>query len=453
MRLKLQHLWASLRSTYWFIPTIMAVAAGVAAVLLVRADRYLSAEHADRLGWIYAGGPEGARAVLGVVAGSVMGTAGVTFSITIAALSLASTQLGPRLLYNFMRDRGNQFVLGTFIASFVYCLLILRTIRGAEEEGYFVPAMSVTAGVGLGLASLGVLIYFIHHVAVSIQAPNVVAAVGRDLARVVEVEFATENAIPPGKTTPDLPDGFDEQAAEVPTTEDGYVQALDEEALVKIAARADLLLVVEQRPGHFVAEESPLVRAWPPGSLDDRLVREIRSHFVVGASRTPEQDVEFAVDQLVEVAVRALSPAINDPFTAIGCLDWLGAALCRAGRGRTPDPVRKDAAGRVRVIHRCPISFAGLVDGAFNQIRQFGARSPAVMLRMLETIETVLRCTRGDPDEVAALLRHAEMIHRAGLDGAPEPRDRADIDDRYQDVLRAANRISHRDTEAQRSRE
>ncbi|MBD0321343.1 MAG: DUF2254 domain-containing protein, partial [Gemmatimonadetes bacterium] len=161
LRLRLQHLWASLRSTYWFIPTLMAIAAGVAAVLLVQMDRYLSARFADRLGWIYAGGPEGARAVLGVVAGSVMGTAGVTFSITIAALSLASTQLGPRLLYNFMRDRGNQFVLGTFIASFVYCLLILRTIRGAEEAGYFVPAISVTGGVGLGLASLGVLIYFI----------------------------------------------------------------------------------------------------------------------------------------------------------------------------------------------------------------------------------------------------------------------------------------------------
>jgi uncharacterized membrane protein len=370
-----------------------------------------------------------------------MGTAGVTFSITIAALSLASTQLGPRLLYNFMRDRGNQFVLGTFIASFVYCLLILRTIRGADEAGYFVPAISVTGGVALGLASLGVLIYFIHHVAVSIQAPNVVAAVERDLAHVVEGEFATENAVPPGKHTPELPDGFDERAAEVPSSEDGYVQALNEDALVKVAARADVLLVIEQRPGHFVAEESPLVRAWPPESLDAALVREIRGHFVVGAQRTSEQDVEFAVDQLVEVAVRALSPAINDPFTAIGCLDWLGAALCRAGRGRTPDPVRTDEAGRVRVIHRCPITFAGLVDGAFNQIRQFGARSPAVVLRMLETIETVLRCTRGDPDEVSTLLRHAEMIHRAGLGATPEPHDRADIDARYQDVLRAAERF------------
>ncbi len=440
MRVKLQHLWASLRSTYWFIPSIMALAAGVGAVLLVRVDRYLSAEFADSIGWIYAGGPEGARAVLSVVAGSVMGTAGVTFSITIAALSLASTQLGPRLLYNFMRDRGNQFVLGTFIASFVYCLLILRTVRGAEDVGYFVPAISVTGGVALGLASLGVLIYFIHHVAVNIQAPNVVAAVGRDLSRVVEGQFATENAAP-GKGTPELPDGFDENAAEVPSSEDGYVQALDEDALVKIAARAQVLLVIEQRPGHFVADGSPLVRAWPPESLDDALVREIRGHFVFGAQRTPEQDVEFAVDQLVEVAVRALSPGINDPFTAIGCLDWLGAALCRAGRGRSPNPVRTDEAGRVRVIHRCPITFGGLVDSAFNQIRQYGSRSPAVVLRMLETIESVLRCTRGDPDEVSALLRHAAMIHRAGLEATPEPRDRADIDARHQDVLRAAERL------------
>ncbi len=438
MRLRLQHLWASLRSTYWFIPTLMAIAAGVAAVALVQVDRYLSTRFADRIGWIYAGGPEGARAVLGVVAGSVMGTAGVTFSITIAALSLASTQLGPRILYNFMRDRGNQFVLGTFIASFVYCLLILRTIRGAEEAGYFVPAISVTGGVGLGLASLGVLIYFIHHVAIMIQAPNVVAAVGRDLSEVVEREFATENSARPGKPPPVLPDGFDERAAEIPSAADGYVQALDEHALVKAARRAGVLLVIEHRPGHFVAEGSPLARAWPPEAADEHFKHEIRRLFVLGSHRTSEQDTEFAVDQLVEVAVRALSPAINDPFTAIGCLDWLGAALCRAGNGRTPDPVRNDPDGTPRVIHRCPITFAGLTDSAFNQIRQFGARSPAVILRMLETIKTVLRWTRGDRDEVAALLRHAEMIHRAGLEAATEPHDRHDIDQRYRDVLAAA---------------
>lgn len=435
MRIRLRHAWASLRATYWFIPALMALAAGVLGLVSVQVDRWLAARYVEELAWVYAGGPEGARAVLGVVAGSVMSTAGVTFSITIAALSLASTQLGPRLLHTFMRDTANQFVLGTFIATFVFCLLVLRTIQGDDEGGRFVPALSVTAGVGLGLASLGVLIFFIHHVAVSIQAPNVVAGVGREVARQVERAFPA-----PDQARPDapamLPDDFDARAAPVPSAGDGYVQALDEEVLVKIATRTGMLLVVELRPGQFVAQGASLVRAWPPEAMNADRVREIRARCVVGTQRTAEQDVEFAVDQLAEVAVRALSPAINDPFTAIACLDWLGAGLCRAARGRTPATARTDAEGVVRLIYRNGYTFSGLIDAAFNQIRQFGARSPSVMLRMLETIEAVLRCTGGDRAEMQTLLSHARMVHRAALDATPDPRDRADLDRRFAEVLR-----------------
>jgi uncharacterized membrane protein len=436
MRLRLVHVWTSLRSTYWFIPALMAIAAGVLALLSVRADRYLGARFADQLAWIYAGGPEGARAVLSVVAGSVMSTAGVTFSITIAALTLASSQLGPRLLQNFMRDTGNQVVLGTFIATFVFCLLVLRTIRGADEGGRFVPTLSVTAGVGLGLASLGVLIFFIHHVAVSIQAPNVVADVGRELARHVERAFPPVMGAAPAPASVQLPAEFEARAAPVASRGDGYVQAMDEDGLAKIAERTGMLLRVEARPGQFVAEGSALVRAWPAESMDADREREIRARFVLGTQRTAEQDVEFAVDQLVEVAVRAMSPAINDPFTAIACLDWLRAGLCRAARGRTPTPYRTAADGRVCLAYRAGYTFTGLIDAAFNQIRQSGARSPAVMLRMLEAIEAVVRCTGGERDEVATLLRHAQMAHRAAVQEGLDPHDRADLDGRLRQVMR-----------------
>jgi uncharacterized membrane protein len=301
-----------------------------------------------------------------------------------------------------------------------------------------VPAISITLGLALGLVSMGVLIYFIHHVAVSIQAPNVVAVIGRDLAAEVEREFAPENAIPAEKHTPALPDGFDRHAAIVASPADGYVQALDEDALVTIAQRADLLLVIERRPGKFVSEGLPLVRGWPPERMNPGWESDIRARFVLGWQRTSEQDVEFAADQLSEVAVRALSPAINDPFTAMACLDWLGAALCRAGRGRTPDPVRTDGEGRVRVIYRHPITFSGMADAAFHQIRQFGARSPAVMLRMLEVITTVIRCTGGDRDEIQVLLQHAEISRRAALEGITEPRDCGDLEERYQQLLETA---------------
>ncbi|HST61880.1 MAG TPA: DUF2254 domain-containing protein [Longimicrobium sp.] len=436
MRLRLVHAWTSLRSTYWFIPAIMAVAAGVLAIASVQADRYLAGAFVERLGWIYSGGPEGARAVLSVVAGSVMSTAGVTFSITITALALASSQLGPRLLHTFMRDTGNQVVLGTFIATFVFCLLVLRTIRGADEGAVFVPTLSVTAGVGLGLVSLGVLIYFIHHVAVSIQAPNVVADVGRELAKQVERAFPAVDGADHAPEPVVLPADFEARAAAVDSHADGYVQALDEGALVRIAERTGMLLRVEARPGQFVAEGSALVRAWPPESMDADVERAIRRHFVLGTQRTSEQDVEFAVDQLVEVAVRAMSPAINDPFTAVACLDWLQAGLCRAARGRTPRPYRTSVDGRVCLVYRAGYTFTGLIDAAFNQVRQSSARSPAVMLRLLETIEDVVRCTGGERDEVETLLRHARMSHRAAVESGVDPADRADLDERFRQVLR-----------------
>lgn len=436
MRLRLVHAWTSLRSTYWFIPALMALAAGVLAIASVEVDRHLAPRFMDRPGWIFGAGPEGARAVMSVVAGSVMSTAGVTFSITIAALSLASSQLGPRLLHSFMRDTGNQVVLGTFIATFVFCLIVLRTIRGSDEGAPFVPALSVTAGVGLGLASLGVLIFFIHHVAVSIQAPNVVASVGRELARRVEIAFPPRDGVESAAPPVELPADFEARAAPVASRADGYVQAMDEDALAKIAERTGMLLRVEARPGQFVAEGSALVRAWPPEAVDADREREIRARFVLGTQRTAEQDVEFAVDQLVEVAVRAMSPAINDPFTAIACLDWLQAGLCRAARGRTPHPYRLAADGRVCLVYRAGYTFTGLIDAAFNQVRQSSARSPAVMLRLLETIEDVVRCTGGERDEVDVLLRHARMAHRAAVASGLDPADRADLDERFRQVLR-----------------
>jgi uncharacterized membrane protein len=234
---RLRHLWESLRSSYWFVPSVMTAAAAVLALVSVTLDRRLGGEFVEEVGWLFSGGPEGARAVLQVVAGSVMSTAGIVFSVTIAALSLASSQLGPRLLQNFMRDTGNQVVLGTFIATFLYCLLVLRTIRG-EDSGDFVPAISVTGGVLLALASVAVLIYFIHHVSVSIQAPNVVAEVGADLATHVERTFPAGERPERTAAPPALPADFPARATRITCLRDGYVQAIDEKALVEAAAGA-----------------------------------------------------------------------------------------------------------------------------------------------------------------------------------------------------------------------
>lgn len=430
MTIKLRHAWETLRSTYWFVPSLMTVAAGALAVATVMLDRRIGDDVVEEMGWIFSGGSDGAREVLGVIAGSVMSTAGIVFSVTIAALSLASSQLGPRLLQNFMRDTGNQVVLGTFISTFIFCLLVLRTIRG-EDTGDFIPAISVTVAVLLALASVGVLIYFIHHVSVSIQAPNVVAEVGGELSRHVQRAFPEGELLEAHPEPPRLPDDYRQHAVAVASRRDGYVQALDEGALVELARAHDLVVTVEHRPGGFVAEGGPLAYLWPPERCTDDLPERVRGHFVLGGKRTPEQDVEFAAGQLVEVAVRALSPSLNDPFTAVACLDWLGAGLCRAARGRAPGPVRADREGRPRLVYRSAISFAGLADRAFDQIRQYGASSPTVAIRMLETIETVAACTGGRRDTLRVLLDHAEKVHRAAAAALDDPRDRQDLETRW----------------------
>ena len=439
MRLRLLKFWQTVRASYWFIPTLMTVGAVALAYALIQVDSRTEGI-TETLGWVYSGGPEGARAVLSTVAGSVMSTAGVTFSITIAALSLASGQFGPRILHNFMRDTGNQVVLGTFIATFIYCLLVLRTVRGGEEVGRYVPHLSVTVGVALGLASLGVLIYFIHHVAVSIQAPNVVAAVAHDLHSHIERVFPEQVGDEPAagrEREAALPAGFEERAAVVDSGHDAYLQAIDQERLLELAVEHDLLLRVEARPGAFLLRGGRLLSAWPPERCGGEVCRELRRAFVFGAQRTHTQDVEFAVDQLVEIAVRALSPGINDPFTAMNCLDRLGAALCHFARRDLPSPVRVDDAGTPRIVVESRVTFAGMVDAAFNQIRQYGRSSVSVTVRILETIARVMPCAPGE-EERAALLRQAEMTVRGAREAVAEPQDREDVEQRWRSVLREA---------------
>lgn len=433
MRLRLQRAWETVRASYWFLPSLMTLAAVGVAQGMIRVDEMLGPGVAP--GWLYSGGPEGARAVLAVVAGSVMSTAGVTFSITIAVLTMASGQFGPRLLQNFMRDRGNQTVLGTFLATFIYSLLVLRTVRGGEEAGSFVPNASVTVGVLLGLASLGVLIYFIHHTAVTIQAPHVVAGVARDLHHHIGRIFPEHlgAAVPPGEAEA-LSVRALREGAVVPAPRDGYLQGVDEGELMDLCVAHDLVIRLEQRPGAFLTCDAPLVRIWPPERATEAVCRGVRRATVLGSQRTQTQDAEFALDQLVEVAVRALSPGINDPFTAIHCIDGLSGALCHLARRRLPAAARCGPDGRVRIVLRNPLTFTGMVDGAFNQIRQYGRGSTAVLARLMEALGRVAACV-DDPGERAVLRTHAEMVRRAARESLPEPHDREVLEGRYREVL------------------
>lgn len=395
----------------------------------------------------YAGGADGARAVLTTVAGSMITIAGVVFSLTLVALTLASSQFGPRLLRNFMSDTTTQVVLGTFIATFLYCLIVLRTIRSPGEGSEFVPQVSVTTGVLLAVASLGVLIYFIHHVARSIQADVIVGRVAADLDARVDELFPSQIGQGSSEGLYDsqgavLQCESEEEPGRVVAPTDGYIQFIDAEGLMSLAVEEDLLVRLERRPGHYVTKGDRLALVWSARALDDSISGRLSSTFAFGTQRTSAQDVEHAVNQLVEVAVRALSPGINDPFTAIVCVDRLGSALRRLARREIPSGRRLDKQGKVRVVSD-EVTFPGVLDAALNQIRQYARGHVAVTIRLLEAIEGVaVAATRRE--DLVALRRHAEMMVRSAREGLGDPYDVNAVEERYRAAVAALRKPAER---------
>ncbi|MDX2232233.1 MAG: DUF2254 domain-containing protein [Leptolyngbyaceae cyanobacterium bins.349] len=430
---KLSKFWDSLRSSYWFLPGLMAVAGMILALLMLALDQS-DAIKAQELSWIYQGGPEGARGLLSAVASSMVTVAATAFSITIVALQLAASNFGPRLLRNFMQDTGNQIVLGTFLATFLYCLLVLRTIHG-EDYNLFVPQLSVTMGIVLAIASIGVLIYFIHHASTIIQASHVIAGVANDLDDAIDRLFPEHI----GQAEPDhhaaiaaLPQDFDLQAGCIRSTHTGYLQAIDDQLLLKLARKYNLLLRLETKPGDFIAKSDCLVRVYPGKQVNPKTIKDINQAFLLGKERTEQQDIEFPIDQLVEIALRALSPGINDPFTAMRCLDRLSAGLSRLAERQFPSAYRYNDDHQLQIIAE-PVAFAQLIDLAFNQIRHYGKSDIAVTLHLLKAIAQIASHTHHPRDRLA-LEQQAEMILQGSREGLSQPRDQQMVEDLYHQI-------------------
>lgn len=436
---KLIQIWDSLKSSYWFIPTLMAVVAVALAFILLTLDRSGFYGPTERWDWIYTGGADGARATLSVIAGSMISVTATAFSITIVALQLAASNFGPRLLRNFKQDKGNQFVLGMFIATFIYCLLILRTIRGeGDEYTPFVPQIAVTVSLLLAIASIGVLIYFIHHASTIIQVSNVIAEVSTDLDRAIDRLFPEKlgQSKPESKRhVTEIPVNFDTEACPIKATNSGYIQGIDNEALMNIACDRGLLLRLQYRPGNFIIPGNELVMVWPGEQVNQKLADKINDTFVLGRERTEQQDIEFPLDQLVEISLRAISPGINDPFTALRCIDRLSAGLAQLVQRDFPSPYRYDDNSNLRVIAK-PVTFAELTDITFNSIRRYSSSDIGVRLRLLEAIAVIAAYTE-KPKDRAALLRHAKAIKRDSQETISEELDLEEVQERYLMVMKA----------------
>ncbi|WP_245333370.1 DUF2254 domain-containing protein, partial [Bradyrhizobium guangdongense] len=315
---RLEKLLADLAETFWLVPMLMVFSSLLLAFALVHLDQSDSVSLPALQDWLYDGGATGARTLLGAVAGATIGVAGTVFSITIAALSLAAGQMGPRLLRNFTRDRGNQFTLGMLLGTFCYALVVLRSIR-TEPEGGFVPHLALSVGIVLAFACVAMLVYFVGHVAGRINVETVIELVSQDLGAAIQQLTVMD----PQPKSP--PEEFWIGSLPLKATRRGYLQHLDEEGLATWAAKHRVTIRLLVGPGDYVFPGATDGLVTPP---IDGAEAAIRNATALGASSSISSDLRFAVRQLVEVAVRALSPGINDPHTALAVLDRLGAALC-----------------------------------------------------------------------------------------------------------------------------
>ncbi|MBC2777263.1 DUF2254 domain-containing protein [Parasphingopyxis marina] len=381
--------WLSVNASYWFYPGLFSLLAAILAFVTVYLDRNGMAEWLNEVSWIHSSRPEGARTVLTVIAGSMIAVASTVFSITIAAVAYASGNYGPRLLTNFMQDKGNQLSLGTFIATFVYALMVLRVVRGEDERPSdaveaaatqlpgFTPQLSLLIATVLALIAVAVLVFFLHHIPDSIRINTVLKGIGQRLIWDIRERFPDED----GGVEPEKP----EPGEAVLATATGYVKIIDFETLDSIAEDKGGVVALRIRTGDFIHPRKPIAE-WSGAELTDEIADAIRDCFSAGGMRTPTQDLEFLFDELVEIALRALSPGINDPFTAITSMHWLGAAmaeLCHRDLDRGPEQESYDR-DRVQPLDD---DFAHFMQRGFGGIRASAAGSAMASKKFIDVLQ------------------------------------------------------------------
>ncbi len=418
------------KDSFWFIPAAMAVSSVIIAIVMLIIDEEVS-ERGEMIWVVTRIGAQGVRSVLSVVANSTITVTGVVFSITIVALTLAASQLSPRLLRNYMKNTANQVVLGTFVSTYLFSMIIMVRINETKEN-YFVPYISFTLGVLLAVVSLVVLIYFIHHISMSIQADYIIGLVGNELNRALDRVSASK-----GKGQERKENSASEADSiikyfplqEIKGKKSGYIQVIDSEGLLDVAKECDGLIKLKHRPGDFIIPGNTIAEFYSRICMEEKSVEKVLDYFIMGSQRQWEQDVEFSANQLVEVALRALSPGINDTFSALACIDKLSVGVDSFMKKDSICPYFYDENGRLRLIIK-NVTFAGFTDAAFNKIRQAAEGNIAVTIRMLERLSDLAKGA-SDEEQKTVLLKHGKMIKEAALRKDPQENDRNDIEERF----------------------
>jgi uncharacterized membrane protein len=430
-RLDSESLREELRTNLWFVPLLEVIAALALFVITYSLDRAAFDGTIQVPSWALRGSPDAAREILTSVAAAIITVVGVVFSIVIVALTLTSTQFGPRMLRNFIRDRGTQLTLGTFVGTFVYAILAVGSI-GQQSRGNFVPHISITVTLALVVIDLGVLIYFINHIATQIQLPQVIASIAGDLAKAIETQAGIAAATKAAPSAAAILASLDGAGGLVAAPRSGYLQFIRRPTLVRIASSADVVIHMMHRPGHFLVQGHPYATVWPAEKAEV-VARELARSHVTGPYRTLAQDVSFGLDQLVEIALRALSPAVNDTFTAITCIDWIGDSLYKVTGNWQPRHVYTDDKGKVRAITTEP-TYQRLVERSFEKVRQAAKGMPAIMIRQLDALAKIIQRSDNEVDR-AFLAEQAAMIESLAVATVDEPADLADVRRAYHGVI------------------
>ena len=419
---RLQTIWENLRGSLWAMPLAMICVAAAAALTAVNIRL---GQGSDPVWFLYSGGADNAPQFLSHLVTAMITMATLAISITMVVLTLAAQQLGPRLIQNFMRDWHTQASLGLFVSTVVYLLLVLRSSYGFEDR---TPNLAVTIGTALVVLSVIVVLVFVHHLARSIIADNVIQAVGGRLDGEIRRLLPEKGTV----TAPPFTSHGRQHGAPVRLPAGGYVQALDFHGLMKIACADDLVIELDVRAGHHVVADKVVAWISPSAMASDDVCAHVANCVQIGRERTAVQDLEFSVRHLVEIAVRALSTGINDPYTAMAAIDRLSLAISHVMTRGPAEGTLLDDDAHLRII--APVStFEGIVDAAFHQIRQRAEKSPDVLMRLAENLGQLIE--RADGGQRPALEHHMRLVLAAGRRNIAEDDDLKALEERAAVVM------------------
>lgn len=432
-------LWQRLSGSLWFLPIALVVGFAWLAIGLIVASDSFGQRVLERFPRLFGADAESSRSMLATIASSIITVAGVTFSITVLAVSQASMQYTPRILRNFLRDRTSQITLGVLVGVFLYCLIVIRTIRTGDATGRYVPSIAVLGAFVLAGIAIAALMFFIHHITSTLEAGSIIAQVSAETVAAIRERFP-ERYLPDSQAAPTMqvPPSVDAPACRhpIPAHRSGYIQYVEEDELLRLAVERARVFRMEAGVGDFVTCGAPLISI--TGSAPDRdLTERVQSLYTIRHYRTVHQDPAFGIRQIVDISVKALSPGVNDPTTAITCIDYLRSIVLELGARYHPQTMRRHD-GELRIIAKAE-TFEELLRTTIDEIRLSAAGNPRVLGRLLFVLEEAASAALGIPAQVDAICACAADVLRTAR-GSIAIADRRALEEKYARIERIARR-------------